>query len=80
MRQLELPSRQPATQRWRGDPARIEHRLDTLIAQRVLGLALGYEDINDHDRLRADSAMEELAAIVARDSPTPARYQDPGAR
>ena len=46
------------------DPARIEHRLDTLIAQRVLGLALGYEDINDHDQLRADSAMA-LAAGCA---------------
>ena len=37
--------------------ARIEHRLETLVAQRVLGLAAGYEDLNDHDRLRADSAL-----------------------
>ncbi len=37
--------------------ARIEHRLETLIAQRVLGLAAGYEDLNDHDRLRADSVL-----------------------
>ena len=39
------------------DPGRIEHPLGTLIAQRVLGLAAGYEDLNDHDRLRADSAL-----------------------
>ena len=39
------------------DPARVEHRLETLVAQRVLGLAIGYEDINDHDRLRDDSAL-----------------------
>ena len=39
------------------DPARVEHRLDTLVAQRVLALAAGYEDLNDHDRLRDDSAL-----------------------
>ncbi len=33
------------------------HRLETLVAQRVLALAAGYEDLNDHDRLRADSAF-----------------------
>jgi len=35
----------------------IEHRLETLVAQRVLGLAAGYEDLNDHDRLRVDSVL-----------------------
>ena len=39
------------------DPVRVEHRLETLIAQRVLALAAGYEDLNDHDRLRDDSAL-----------------------
>ena len=39
------------------NPARVEHRLETLIAQRVLSLAAGYEDLNDHDRLRDDSAL-----------------------
>ena len=38
-------------------PGRIEHPVETLVAQRVMGLALGYEDINDHDRLRDDSAL-----------------------
>ena len=37
--------------------ARIEHRLETMVAQRVLGLAAGYEDLNDHDRLRTDSVL-----------------------
>ena len=32
------------------DPERVEHPLQILIAQRVLGLAAGYEDLNDHDR------------------------------
>ena len=30
----------------------VEHSLETLIAQRVHGIALGYEDLNDHDELR----------------------------
>ena len=36
---------------------RIEHPLEALIGQRVFGLALGYEDLNDHDRLRDDSVV-----------------------
>jgi hypothetical protein len=35
-------------------PELVEHQLPVLVAQRVYGLALGYEDINDHDRLRLD--------------------------
>jgi hypothetical protein len=40
---------------------RIEHPLETLIRQRVVGLAQGYEDLNDHDELR-DDALMALAA------------------
>jgi hypothetical protein len=32
----------------------VEHAVATLIGQRVLGIALGYEDLNDHDQLRHD--------------------------
>jgi hypothetical protein len=35
-------------------PELVEHELPVLLAQRVYGLALGYEDVNDHDRLRLD--------------------------
>lgn len=35
-------------------PALIEHSVATLIGQRIQGLALGYEDLNDHDQLRHD--------------------------
>jgi len=35
----------------------IEHRLETLIAQRVHAIALGYEDLNDHDELRHDPVL-----------------------
>lgn len=36
------------------NPARVEHSLETLVAQRVYGLVQGYEDLNDHDQLRHD--------------------------
>ncbi len=43
------------------DPDRIEHTVDELVAQRVYGLTLGYEDLNDHDDLRYDPLLAVLA-------------------
>lgn len=45
----------------RRDPRYVEHRLETLLGQRIFGLALGYEDLNDHDELRKDPALAVLA-------------------
>ena len=42
-------------------PGLIEHEVKTLIGQRVFGLALGYEDLIDHDQLRHDPVMAILA-------------------
>ena len=39
------------------DPARVAHSLRTLVGQRIIGLALGYEDIADHDDLRFDPVL-----------------------
>src|SRR3954452_21693161 len=39
----------------------IEHEVRTLVGQRVFGIALGYEDLNDHDELRHDPLMAVLA-------------------
>ena len=39
----------------------VEHSLATMVGQRVFGLALGYEDLNDHDHLRHDPVMSVLA-------------------
>ena len=41
----------------------VEHELPVMLRQRILGLALGYEDIIDHDRLRLDPL---LAAVCGR--------------
>jgi hypothetical protein len=43
------------------NPQRIEHGIEELISQRVYALALGYEDLNDHDRLRNDVLLATLA-------------------
>ena len=42
------------------DPERIEHSVEELIKQRVYAIALGYEDLNDHDSLRHDLVMGVL--------------------
>src|SRR6202171_2638462 len=46
-------------------PALIEHEVVTLVAQRVFGIALGYEDLNDHDDLRHDPVMAVLAGKLS---------------
>lgn len=49
------------------DPDALEHPVTDLVAQRVYGLALGYEDLNDHDELRLDPL---LATVVGKADPT----------
>ena len=39
----------------------VEHSVGTLVMQRVVGIALGYEDLNDHDELRHDPVLAVLA-------------------
>jgi hypothetical protein len=49
------------------NPEKIEHTVHDLVAQRVYGLALGYEDLNDHDDLRSDPL---LAVMVGKKDPS----------
>jgi hypothetical protein len=49
------------------DPELIEHTVAELVAQRVYGIALGYEDLVDHDQLRHDPLM---AVLAGKDDPT----------
>ena len=49
------------------DPAYTEHAVETLVMQRVVGIALGYEDLIDHDQLRHDPVLAVLAGkLTAR--------------
>ncbi len=50
-------------------PLRIEHKLSELLAQRIYGLALGYEDLNDHEQLRRDPLLALLAGKRALEEP-----------
>jgi Transposase DDE domain group 1 len=43
------------------NPIFIEHELGELLAQRIYGLALGYEDLNDHEELRRDPLLALMA-------------------
>lgn len=49
------------------DPALIEHTVEHLLAQRVLAICCGYEDLNDHDTLAADPV---LAAASGKTDPS----------
>ena len=57
-------------------PDLIDHTVRELVAQRVIGLALGYEDLDDHDELSKDPL---LATLVGKKDPTGAsRLQSRG--
>ena len=49
------------------DPELVDFTVEELLKQRVFGLCLGYEDLNDHDQLRRDPL---LAVLVGRSDPT----------
>jgi hypothetical protein len=53
----------------RRNPDLIEHSVTTLVGQRIIGEALGYPDINDHDQLRHDRLLAAvMGKLTARDS------------
>ena len=51
------------------DPDRVQHSVQEMISQRVYGLALGYEDINDHEQLRSDPLFSVLAGREELEKP-----------
>ena len=60
------------------DPRRIEHSVEDLVAQRVVGLALGYEDLNDHDELRHDPLLAAVMGKLDPSGSSRARVRDRG--
>ena len=77
-RRLKLLERFAACFQDYRDPDAVEFTVRDLVAQRVIGLALGYEDLNDHDQLRHDPL---LAVVAGRSDPTGSdriREQDRG--
>ena len=51
------------------DPERVQHSLAEMLGQRIFGLALGYEDLNDHEELRHDPLLALLAGKRALEEP-----------
>jgi hypothetical protein len=60
-RKIRLLKRVTACFRDGRSPWLIQHRLSEMLAQRIYGLALGYEDLNDHEQLRHDPLLALLA-------------------
>jgi hypothetical protein len=62
----------------RRNPNCIIHQIDKMLRQRIYGIALGYEDLNDHDTLRTDPALQ--TAVDSTDnlasSPTLCRLEN----
>jgi hypothetical protein len=60
------------------DPRLVEHTVAELVRQRVLGLACGYEDLNDHDVLRDDALLAVAAGKTDATGATRRRARDRG--
>ncbi|MEJ2245261.1 MAG: transposase, partial [Acidobacteriota bacterium] len=60
------------------NPKQIEHTVKELVSQRVYGLALGYEDLNDHDELRRDPLLAVLVGKSDPEGETRLRKKDRG--
>jgi hypothetical protein len=51
------------------NPKLVEHTIQEMLSQRIYGLALGYEDINNHEQLRKDPVFGILAGREEQDEP-----------
>jgi hypothetical protein len=51
------------------EQSRVRHSVRQMVSQRVYGLALGYEDLNDHEQLREDPLLMLLAGSAKPESP-----------
>ena len=60
------------------DPDRVEHSVLERVTQRVGGIALGYEDLNDHDALRTDSLLALWAGKADLSGAQRSRERDRG--
>jgi hypothetical protein len=68
-RKINLLGRLAACFRDGRRPLLVKHRLSEMLAQRIYGLALGYEDLNDHEQLRSDPLLGMLSGKRKLDDP-----------
>jgi len=62
----------------RRQQGKVEHSVREMVAQRVFGIALGHEDLNDHDRLRSDGLLALLAGKADPTGADRSRARDRG--
>ncbi len=48
---------------------RVEHSIQEMLSQRIYGIALGYEDLNDHEQLRTDPVFGVLTGREELETP-----------
>jgi len=51
------------------EQGRVQHSVREMLSQRIYGLALGYEDLNDHEQLREDPLLMLLAGSAEPENP-----------
>jgi len=68
-RKIELLSRLAVCFSDGRSPLLVKHQLPEMLAQRIYGLALGYEDLNDHEQLRSDPLLALLSGKRDRNEP-----------
>ena len=68
-RKIDLLGRAAACFTDRRSPLLVTHQLTEMLSQRIYGLALGYEDLNDHEQLRSDPLMALLSGKRKLDAP-----------
>ncbi|WGV23788.1 IS1380 family transposase [Halotia branconii] len=71
-RKLEITSKFAQCFQDYRQPNRVDHSIESLIKQRIYGLVMGYEDLNDHEELRQDPmfALAVLKTMGIEDEPT----------
>src|ERR1022692_803700 len=68
-KRLNLPARLAECFLDGRNPEQVEHSILEMLSQRIYGLALGYEDLNDHEQLRNDPVFGILAGRSALEEP-----------
>lgn len=68
-KKLEITSRFAKCFQDHRNPSYVHYSIDRLLAQRIYAIALGYEDVNDHDKLRNDPALEIALDRIDRIKP-----------
>jgi hypothetical protein len=68
-RKINLLSRLAACFSDGRSPLLVKHQMSEMLAQRIYGLVLGYEDLNDHEQLRSDPLLGVLSGKRELDEP-----------